>query len=104
MHKMDPAAKLEHEKQLLELCKVKEHGTDGDVELMKARGVPTSATGKCVLACVQETIGVVGGSENRSSLHLASLRALPVWNDTGGERDFVGQRNDVYSENGSWIG
>lgn len=54
-----PEEKLELEKKMLNACKEKENGTDDDVKILVERSVPTTTTGKCVLACVHETIGLV---------------------------------------------
>lgn len=47
------------EKKMLADCKEKENATDADVKTISERNFPTSSTGKCLLACVHETMGVV---------------------------------------------
>lgn len=47
------------EKRLIGDCKEKENATDDDVKTVMDRTLPTTPTGKCLLACVHETVGVV---------------------------------------------
>lgn len=47
------------EKKMLAECKERENATDADVDTVLERNFPTTSTGKCLLACVHETIGVV---------------------------------------------
>lgn len=54
-----PEEKLELEKKVFTVCKDKEKATDDDVKVLVDRLVPTTTTGKCLLACVHETIGLV---------------------------------------------
>lgn len=47
------------EKKLLDNCKTIENATDEDVNVLLERNLPTERTGKCLLACTQETLGLV---------------------------------------------
>lgn len=44
-------------------CKTIEGAADDDIECFNSFEIPTTATGKCLHACVQEKLGLV--SENR---------------------------------------
>lgn len=56
---MTPEVKAQQEKEMIENCKNKEKATDDDVKTVSSREVPQTATGKCLVACLQETMGVV---------------------------------------------
>lgn len=45
--------------QLAATCKEKEGATDADVQVFAAHEHPTTHSGKCLTACVMETIGAV---------------------------------------------
>lgn len=47
------------EMKLLAECQKKEGASDADVKELEARDVPTTPTGKCLHACVHETLGLV---------------------------------------------
>lgn len=49
--------------QLANACKDKEGASDADVATFMARDPPTTQAGKCMCACVMETIGVVSVGE-----------------------------------------
>jgi hypothetical protein len=57
------AIKSEEEKELilsiLSVCKEKEKGNQEDVDIIVSMKTPTSKEGKCMLACVLETAGIV---------------------------------------------
>lgn len=56
---MSPETRKQLEAQLAATCKGKEGATDEDVATLAAREHPTSQTGKCLSACMFETIGIV---------------------------------------------
>lgn len=56
---LTPEEKTELENKLLGDCKDKEKASDDDVKTLMDRALPTTPTGKCLLACVHETIGLV---------------------------------------------
>lgn len=56
---MSAEVKAEQEKKMISLCKEKEKGTDDDVKVLASREVPQTSTGKCMIACLQETLGLV---------------------------------------------
>lgn len=47
------------EAQLMAECKTKEGAADADVQSLTAREHPSTHSGKCLSACIMETIGVV---------------------------------------------
>lgn len=59
MQAMSAEEKKAIEVQLLSDCKTKEGGTDADVQQMVNREHPTTPTGRCMSACIGESIGVV---------------------------------------------
>lgn len=50
--------------QLAAGCKDTEGASDDDVAAMMAREHPTTKPGKCLIACIMETIGVVSTISN----------------------------------------
>lgn len=60
---MSEEEKKSIETQLLTECKAKEGGTDDDVAAMIKREHPSSKTGKCMAACIGETLGLVSMGE-----------------------------------------
>lgn len=51
----------EHEfiQGILGACRDKEHGSENDMRVLGNLQVPESREGKCMLACVLETVGIV---------------------------------------------
>lgn len=62
MQAMSEEEKKAIETQLLNDCKVKEGGADSDLQLMLNREHPTSPAGKCMSACIAESIGLVSST------------------------------------------
>lgn len=67
------------EKKLFNDCKDKEKATDEDVKTMMARDIPTTRTGKCLIACVHENLGIVC-----ITLHYQQIEASFAHNTSGG--------------------
>lgn len=56
---MSPEERNAFAAQLAAGCKEKEGASDDDIAAVMARDQPTTTTGKCLVACIMETIGVV---------------------------------------------
>lgn len=56
---MTPAEKFERDKKILQDCKISTKATDEDIKIIFEHGVPTTHTGKCLVACTQEKVGIV---------------------------------------------
>lgn len=53
---------------LVEQCKTKEGASDADAKVYLDNEVPTSHGGKCLGACIMETIGIVCDDQNISQI------------------------------------
>lgn len=53
------AKHIEKLREMAVKCKAKEDATDDDINSMMALEFPNTPSGKCLHACMQETIGVV---------------------------------------------
>lgn len=44
---------------VMESCRDKESGSESDMKVLEKMGVPDTKEGKCILACIFETVGIV---------------------------------------------
>lgn len=64
--------------QIAGTCKDKEGATDADLATFLARDAPATQSGKCLVACFLETIGIVSVS-NFKEIYLLFCVRLRIW-------------------------
>lgn len=60
---MDKKEAKEMMRGMCEECKEKENATDADMDTMLDEKYPETREGKCLVACMQETFGVVSSGQ-----------------------------------------
>ncbi|XP_055326703.1 general odorant-binding protein 19d-like [Sitodiplosis mosellana] len=93
MAKLTPEQRRELEAKLLSECKGPSGATDDDVKGLREHEVPKTTTGKCLLSCTQEKLGILVDGK----LSIDGLKALGAKKHEGNDKA-IATFNEIVAE------